>query len=201
MKSNSVLLLLVLLAVRTGWGVPLDSLSVRFGTGVSKPVAREEYSGGLPGARFGRDVPTLPTLAADLRTTLRSGALEGGLGLGIEGEVLSVNRIDETDFTLLHLDLVGAWRLCTLRKSSVWFTASGGWSLPIFLHDGAEGQSSVGGPRGFAGMVFRRESVEVEIGGSVSQVSFHDSGPKTTSTTTWTVQHWTAKVYWDWLGD
>ena len=200
MKPNSVFILLFLFVIRSGWADPLDSLSLRFGAGLSKPVARQEYSSGIPGAQFDRDIPTLPTVVADLQSTLRGDAWEGGLGLGLEGEILSVNRIDETDFTLLHLDLIGARRLWMLRSSSVWRAASGGWALPIFLHEGAEGQSSAGGPRAFAGLVFRRESVQVEIGGSISRVAFHDRNLQTESTTTWTVEHWTAKVYWDWLG-
>jgi hypothetical protein len=200
MKSNSVLMLFLLVGGRAGWADSFDSLAVRFGMGLSKPFAREEYSGGLPGAQFDRDIPTLPTFATDLESTLRSAVWEGGLGLGIEGEILSVNRIDETDFTLLHLDLTGARHLWSLRSSSVWLAASGGWSLPIFQHDGAQGQSSVGGPRAFTGLVFRRGNAQVEIGGSITRVAFHDRNLQTESTTTWTVDHWTAKVYWDWLG-
>lgn len=199
MKAN-VLLLLLFGAVQAGWSDPFDSLAIRFGAGVSKPVAREEYSASLSGAGFDRNIPTMPTLAADLQSTLRGDAWEGGLGFGLEGEILSVNRVDETDFTLLHFDLIGARRLLALRSSSLWLDASGGWTLPILLHDGAEGQSSAGGPRGFAGLVFRRGSVQVEIGASVSRIAFHDRNLQTESTTTWTVEHWTAKVYWDWLG-
>jgi hypothetical protein len=198
MKTKSVHILL--LAVGAGWAGAFDSLSLRFGVGVSKPFAREEYSGGLPGARFDRNVPTIPTLTSDLQSTSRGSDWEGGVGLGIEGEILSANRIDVTGFSSLHMDLIGARHLWTVRSSEVWLAASGGWALPIFRHDGAEAQSSSGGPRAFAGLVFRRESIQVEIGGSIARVAFHDRNLQTESTTTWTVEHWTAKIYWDWLG-
>lgn len=189
----------LLLASVVSAASPCDSLAVRFGAGVSRPMAHEEYSSSLPGVDFERRLATLPTAVADVEALRRMNGWEAGMACGFEGEVLSTARLDMTDFSLFSLELRGTRRLLAVRSSSLWFGAGAGWAFPVLCHAPLDGQESWGGPRLSLGLRFRRSNLELETGAAFSRVTFTDADAQASYRTTWTIGHWSLRARWDWL--
>lgn len=177
-----------------------DSLIVRMGAGIAKPLAQEDYgSDAFPDASFSREIAALPGLTSDIEALLRIRDLEAGMGIGLESEIISARLAELTGFSILHADATCGYRLLQRGNSSIWATAGGGWSFPIFQHDQSSDQSTWGGPRFALGLAFQRESVRVALGSAFTRVSFEDRNLSSGSTTTWHLQYFSMKVYWDWL--
>ncbi len=197
MTRPAFLLALLLPAVlRAGWS---DSLSIRFGGGLSKPFLEQRVRGSVPGTDFSRDIPALFTAVVDLEAALRQDRWEGALVLGIDGEVLSVHRLDATGFSVAHASLVGGFRLLRIGPSQLWIRAGAGVAVPALVHDEAASAESGPGWRAGSGLAFARGGTRVVLEGTICEVSFRSRNRVASSTSEWTLGQAVAKVQWDWM--
>ncbi len=178
----------------------LDSLSVRFGAGLSKPFVEQRVGSSIPGAGFSREIPSLFTAVVDLESTLRRDRWEAGLALGVDGEVLSVNRLDATGFSVAHASLLGGFRLFQVGASRLWMQAIAGLAVPVLTHDEAADADAELGWRVGSGLAFARGGTRVVLGGTISEVSFRSTSGSAVSTSDWKQGQLFGKVQWDWIG-
>ena len=177
----------------------VDSLSMRFGAGVSKPWAREVVENSIPGTGFERRLPTLFTAVVSSEATLRRDRWEGGLAFGIDGEVLSVQRLDASGFSVAHLSALGAFRILSVGDSRLWVRVLAGWGVPVMRHDNAAVSDPSGGMRLESGLCFSRGGVRVVLGASRGEVEFESRNGSVETTNHWETTQAIAMMQWDWI--
>jgi hypothetical protein len=195
-RSAFLLVLLLPAVLQAGW---TDSLSIRFGGGLSRPFVEQRVRSSIPGADFSRDIPALFTAVVDVESALRQNRWEGALVLGVDGEVLSVNRLDATGFSIVHLSLMGGARLLRIGPSQLWMRAGGGLAIPALVHDEAASAEDNLGWRVGSGLAFVRGGTRVVMDGTLCEVSFRSRSRSASSTSEWRLGQLVMKVQWDWI--
>lgn len=177
----------------------LDSLSIRFGGGIAKPYMEQRVESSVPGTDYSREIPAMFGILADLEATLRRGPWEAGLAMGIDGEVVAIQRLESTGFSVAHTSLLAAARLLRYRNSELWLQASGGLAIPTMAHDEAGHADALPGWRIGSGLAFARGGVRAVVGGTLSETGYRTRGRLITTTSRWTEEQWVGKVQWDWI--
>ncbi len=178
---------------------PLDSLTVRFGAGISKPSAIYDYRNKTQGTSVHRNIPTLPALLAQASVLEEFRGCELGVELGVEGEVLSADRIDGSNFSVGHAGISGARRLISFRGSELWFQAGAGVAGPVFRHAESADDDAHLGPRLAASLGFACHPVRVDLGVSRTWLSFDNANSTGSAHSSWRITHLFMTASWDWL--
>lgn len=176
-----------------------DSLSIRVGAGLEKPIAENKYSSSIPGYDYSRKMPTLPTVSVNIESSVRCDWLEGGLNGGVDGEIISVYRLETSGFSFGHLNVFGSIKVFGYKGSNMWAKAGLGLGYPMFRHDETLNSDVETSLRKSLSVVLASQRIRAVFGYSVQRASFSKDLIGVKSRDTWNLEYYSLIAYWDWI--